>query len=69
MVGFVDNSTCVTGGNVDSSYEKLIGKMKEDAELWHTLLWASRGRLELPKCRHHAVDYKFNDNGIAQKKF
>ena len=69
IVGFVDDSTCVTGGNADTLYEELIQMMKEDAQLWHDLLWASGGQLELPKCGYHVVDYEFDNSGIARKKF
>ena len=43
--------------------------MKSDVQLWHDLLWASGGSLELSKCGYHAVDYEFDDTGIARKKF
>ena len=33
MVGFVDDSTCITGGNKEDTLQELIQKMKADAEL------------------------------------
>ena len=66
MVGFVDDSTCITGGNPNDSYENLKKKMTEDAQLWHDLLWASGGKLELPKCGYHLIYYNFDDNGIPR---
>ena len=69
MVGFVDDSTCITGGDKNMTYEELKTQMKQDAQLWHDLLWASGGSLELPKCGFHAVDYGFDDFGVAQKRF
>jgi hypothetical protein len=50
MVGFVDDSTCITGGNPNDTLQQLLVKMKDDAQLWHDLLWCSGGRLELSKC-------------------
>jgi organic radical activating enzyme len=38
MVGFVDNSTCMTGGNPYDKLQELLEKMKDDAQLWHDLL-------------------------------
>lgn len=40
--------------------------MTEDAQLWHILLWASGGKLELPKCGYYLIYYNFNNNGIPQ---
>ena len=37
MVGFVDDSTCITGGNKEDTLQELIQKMKADAELWHMI--------------------------------
>jgi hypothetical protein len=50
MVGFVDDSTCITGGNKNDNIQELLAKMKDDAQLWHDLLWCSGGKLELSKC-------------------
>lgn len=64
MVGFVDDSTCTTGGNALTTFEELKIKMTEDAQLWHDLLWASGGKLELPKCGYHLIYYDFSPDGI-----
>jgi organic radical activating enzyme len=45
MVGFVDNSMCITGGNPNDTLQELLKKMKGDAQLWHDLLWCSGGKL------------------------
>jgi hypothetical protein len=39
-------------------------EMKEDAQLWHNLLWCSGGKLELSKCRYHVIHYNFEYSGI-----
>jgi hypothetical protein len=64
MVGFVGDSTCITGGNPDDTQEELLEKMKDDAQLWHDLLWCSGGKLELSKCGYHVIYYDFEDSGI-----
>ena len=64
MVGFVDDSTCITGGDADTSYSKIKDMMKEDAQLWHDLLWITGGKLELPKCGYHVIYYDFDADGI-----
>ena len=64
IIGFVDDSTCTTGGDPEKPIEDLIGKMKHDAQLWNDLLWCSGGKLELPKCGYHVIYYDFHDNGI-----
>ena len=50
MIGFVDNSTCITDGDKNDTVKTLKEKMQEDAQLWHDLPWISGGKLELPKC-------------------
>ena len=65
MVGFIDDSTCITGGEADTSYLKIKDMMKEDAQLWHDLLWITGGKLELPKCGYHIIYYyDFNNDGV-----
>ena len=69
MIGFVDDSTCITGGNETTTYNRLIEMMQEDAQLWHDLLWTLGGKLELSKCGYHAIDYEFDDYGVATMKY
>jgi hypothetical protein len=64
MVGFVDDSTCITGGNPNDTLQELLQKMKDDAQLWHDLLWCSGGKLELSKCGYHVIHFDFEDSGI-----
>ena len=66
MVGFVDDSTCITGGNKEDTLQELIQKMKADAQLWHNLLWCSRGKLELQKCGYHLNHFDFKDSCIPE---
>jgi hypothetical protein len=64
MAGFVDDSTCITGGNPNDTLQELLKKMKDDAQLWHDLLWCSGGKLELSKCGYHVIHFNFDDSGI-----
>ena len=66
MVGFVDDSTCITGTGKDASLQELLTKMREDAQLWHDLLWCSGGKLELPKCGYHVIHFNFDNSGIPR---
>jgi hypothetical protein len=68
MVEFVDDSTCMTGGNPDDTLQELLKKMKEDAQLWHDLLWCSGGKLELSKCGYHVLYYDFDNSGIPRMR-
>jgi hypothetical protein len=40
--------------------------MREDAQLWHDLLWCSGGKLELSKCGYHIIHYNFDDSWIPK---
>jgi hypothetical protein len=66
LAGFVDDSTSCTGITEQESLEDLIQKMREDAQLWHDLLWCSGGKLELSKCGYHIIHYNFDDSGIPK---
>jgi hypothetical protein len=68
MVGFVYDSTCITRGNPDDTLQQLIAKMKDNAQLWHDLLWFSVGKLELSKCGYHVIYYDFDNSGIPQMR-
>ena len=47
IIGFVDYSTCVTGGKDNETIKQLLVQVKHNAQLWHDLLWASGDKLEL----------------------
>jgi hypothetical protein len=64
MVVFVDDSTCITGGTAETTYEGVKSMMQQDAQLWHDLLWVTGGKLELPKCGYHMIYYDFLPSGI-----
>ena len=66
IIGFVDDSTCMTGGDPTKPVEVLLSMMQDDAQLWSDLLWCSGGKLELPKCGYHVIYYDFETNGIPK---
>ena len=67
-IGFVDDFTCVTGGRQDETIDQIIVRVKHDAQLWHDLLWASRGKLEFQKCWFHLIFYDFDKHGVPSMR-
>ena len=68
IIGFVDDSTCVTGGKRDETVDQLLVRVKYDTQLWHNLLWASGGKLELQKCGCHLIFYNFDKDGVPSMR-
>ena len=68
IVGFVDDSTCITGAKGGDSVEQLLAMVKHDAQLWHDLLWSSGGKLELSKCGFHIMYYDFDSDELPTLK-
>ena len=64
IVGFVDDTTCITSGDPSQPLQAMLQRMQDDAQLWNNLLWSSGGCLELPKCGYHTIYYRFHDSGI-----
>ena len=53
IIGFVDDTTCITSGDPSKPLADMLHQIQEDAQLWNDLLWSSDGCLELPKCGYH----------------
>ena len=68
IIGFINDSTCVTGGKRGETVDQLLVRVKHDAQLWHDLLWASGGKLELQKCGFHLIFYNFDYDGVPLMK-
>ena len=68
IIGFVDDSTCVTRGKRNETIDQLLERVKYDAKLWHDLPWASGGKLELQKCGVHLIFYNFDQHGVHLMK-
>lgn len=66
ILGFVDDSTVVTGDKPGQSVQSLLNKASQDAQHWNDLLFTSGGKLELPKCGFHTIFYNFDDSGIPK---
>ena len=45
MVGFVDDSTSITGGDASHSYQQVKEMMIKYAQLWHDILWVTGGEI------------------------
>ena len=67
-IGFVDNNNnCVT----KKKGKKIEGSLKESAQKWEKLLYASGGKLELNKCFTYLIKWKHNGEGkqiISEKR-
>ena len=58
----------MTGGKRGETIEQLLVRVKHDAQLWHDLLWASGGKLELTKCGFHLIFYDFDHDGVPSMR-
>lgn len=69
MVGFVDDCT---GTCNDFQYQRqedtptIASRMQHDAQIWNDLLWCTGGKLELPKCSFHTLQFTFQPNGTPK---
>ena len=68
IIGFFDNSTCVTGRKRGETVDQLLVRVKNDAQLCHDLLWASGGKLDLQKYGFHLIFYDFDDDGVPSMR-
>ena len=48
--------------------EQLLVRVKHDVQLWHDLLWASLGKLELKKCGFHLIFYNFDYDSVPSMR-
>ena len=64
IIGFVDDSTCMTGGKQNEIIDQFLVRVKRDAQLWHDLLWVLGGKLELQKYGFHLIFYDFDNNCV-----
>ena len=65
MVGFVDDTYGVVTANEEdqATFTNLLHDARQDAQLWTDLLAAAGGALEPPKCKYHAITFKFSAGG------
>jgi len=68
MTGFVDDNNQNTTKRKEESEEDMIARCCEDAQLWHDILWASGGSLEVSKCSYQFLKFEFNDDGTPVSK-
>lgn len=67
MIGYVDDSNGQTNmflQNHQPEDKSLIQQAMADAQIWHDVLWASGGALELPKCSYQILSWKFSPLGV-----
>ncbi len=67
MIGLVDN----TYGTINRSedFHQNLRFAEEDAQLWCSLLAATGGALEAPKCKYHAIHFEFSKSGLPVMKY
>ena len=68
IIGFVDDSTCVTGGKQNETIYQFLERVKYDSQFLHDLLWASVGKLELQKCGFHLIFYDFDQHRVPSMR-
>ena len=61
---FVDDTTiCINDANEELSPEELTMKLRDIAQSWEKLLFASGGALELKKCFYYCLIWNWNGEG------
>lgn len=69
MIGYADDSNGQTNNFYDTVCDatslKVKDRMKNNANVWSTLLGISGGALELSKCSYHLVSCKFALSGVS----
>jgi hypothetical protein len=45
---------------------ELFVTLRKEAQIWERLLWSSGGLLEIDKCRHCTIQWKFGESGKAK---
>lgn len=66
MIGYVDDSNGQTNTftrNQQPTAKFLLRQASKDAQIWHDILWASGGALELSKCSYQLLSWTFSSAG------
>ena len=66
MVGFVDDCTGTCNDfqpQLQATTDNITNTMAKDAQTWNDILWCSGGKLELPKCSFHVLEFQFSPDG------
>eukprot|EP00957_Ditylum_brightwellii_P156103 11882220-Ditylum_brightwellii.AAC.1 len=68
LLGIVDDDTNQVNMFTDNgvTISQLLSKMKEDIQLWLTLLLLTGGLLELTKCSYHVINFLFYPDETLQ---
>ena len=67
MIGYVDDSNGQTNTftrNKQPDARVLLKQATDDAQIWHDILWASGGALELSKCSYQLLSWTFSPLGV-----
>jgi exonuclease III len=63
MTGFVDDNNAQTTGSPEEPEADLALRCTHDAQLWHDILWATGGALEISKCSYQSMRFDFSAPG------
>jgi len=62
---FIDNTTLIIGGQLQSVWMTITQTAQENLLHWHHLLWASSSWLNPQKCSTSSFQWKYDNNGTA----
>lgn len=63
MTGFFDDNTLQILQRAKESLADMCKRCEHDAQIWHNLLWASGGDLEISKCLYQFLTFDFKPDG------
>jgi hypothetical protein len=69
MVGFIGDCTGKCNDfqpQTQADTSTIASWMQHDAQTWNDLLWCLVGKLELPKCSFHTLQFTFLPNGMPK---
>jgi len=65
-LAFINDTDLILNDKTNKS-AKVIGKMQNSLTMWHSLLWATGGKLVPDKCFWYMIDFKWQNQQWAYK--
>jgi len=66
-LAFIDDTDLIVNDE-QNTMEAVTEKMQQSLSMWHSLLWATGGKLVPEKCFWYLVDFKWDNNQWTYKK-